>query len=177
MLQDPPLLLNLPLLSNGRKVLLALRGLPGSGQTPWSEAYTVANPDWIRVSDKDLRLMLKGGIYQKGETCVEQARQRLLTCFMLEGSLNVIVDNFHIDFTSLEPYRLLCRTHNYELVIGDFTPTPVQDCYVRNKQTANPEPRNFIRSLNKQVCKHIHNSSERVITFPPFPVMSSSITT
>jgi predicted kinase len=77
--------------------ILILIGIPASGKSTWAKDYVRRNPEWIRVSRDDFRLMLK-----TAQVC-EPKIEDLITVLMFQvirkslmKKLNVIVDNTNL---------------------------------------------------------------------------------
>lgn len=132
-----------------QRVILT-KGLPASGKSTWARQQLVEHPgQYKRISKDDLRAMLDGGKWSKGnEKFVLAARDRLILEALAAG-FSLIVDD-----TNLHPRH---ETRIRALVQGlatvelqDFTDVPLETCLERDRQRPNYVGEQVIRSMHRQ---------------------------
>lgn len=79
-----------------QKIILTC-GLPASGKSTWAkEQVGVKDSTWKRINKDDLRTMINGGVWSKGnETAVVAARDAMIRTFLSQG-YSVIVDDTNV---------------------------------------------------------------------------------
>lgn len=131
-----------------KKVIL-LKGLPASGKSTWAKETLRQHPGaYKRINKDDLREMLDGGHWSKGnEQFVLRQRDALILAALAEGR-HVIVDD-----TNLHPKH---ETHIRALVKGQaevevkFFEADVEECVKRDAARANPVGAKTIRQTHRQ---------------------------
>lgn len=130
--------------------VIVTRGLPASGKSTWAKTQLAEHPgQFKRINKDDLRAMLDGGKWSKGnEKFVLAVRDRLIL-EALSAGYAVIVDD-----TNLHPRH---ETRIRELVKGlatveiqDFTDVPLETCLERDRQRPNYVGEQIIHSMYRQ---------------------------
>jgi predicted kinase len=77
--------------------VIVLRGLPGSGKSTWAENYLIENPDAVRVSRDDIRVMIRASDWPgvEFEDLVTQIEHKTITA-AVAADRTVIVDAMHL---------------------------------------------------------------------------------
>lgn len=111
-------------------------GLPASGKSTWAEQEVLSKPagQAVRVNRDLLRTMLHVDRFkgQKTERLVTAARDDLIEIFMADDVPLIISDDTNLHPECEKTFRELCRLHDYEFVIQDFTDVSVKDCIARD---------------------------------------------
>lgn len=142
------------------KVIIA-KGLPGSGKTTWAKKELLAHPsEYKRINKDDLRDMLDGGKWSKGnEKFVLHVRDKLIGEALSDG-FSVIVDDTNLDPKHIrvlealttfydEMFRLNKNSPRVEFEIKDFTDISVKAC-IKNDLKRN-------RSVGQDVIMDMYN--------------------
>lgn len=94
-----------------RKIKLTI-GVPASGKSTWAKQFTIDNPNWVRISRDDFRLMLQQSQYMPG------AGEKLITKLVEQAiaeataaKFNVIVDQTNVNLKYLRPMVNYCRQY------------------------------------------------------------------
>jgi predicted kinase len=77
--------------------IMILVGIPASGKSTWAKDFVNQNPNWIRVSRDDYRLMLKNQQIcdSKIESLINVILNQTITTSLVLG-YNVIIDNTNV---------------------------------------------------------------------------------
>ena len=119
------------------KILLVLRGIPGSGKSTWIEEHDLKqytlSPDNIRLlySAPELGLDGKYHISAKCDKHVWAFLRERLEARMKNGEFTV-VDATHTREFYFKDYKKLCKEYNYRMVIVDFSSVDLDTCKERN---------------------------------------------
>ena len=119
------------------KILLVLRGIPGSGKSTWIEEHDLKqytlSPDNIRLlySAPELGLDGKYHISAKCDKHVWNFLRERLEARMKNGEFTV-VDATHTREFYFKDYKKLCKEYNYRMVIVDFSSVDLDTCKERN---------------------------------------------
>ena len=136
----------LPARSPDRRVLVVLRGLPGSGKSTVAQAIVDSDPArWARVSKDDLRQMMVGPNGDLFRFVEDRAREVVvaktteeMTMSALRLGLDVVVDATNLTNRALNSWRMAAMVVNRDghgpvLVCERAVPTPVEECVARDK--------------------------------------------
>lgn len=139
------ILSTLPDRSPDRRVLVVLRGLPGSGKSTIAQAIVDSDPSrWARVSKDDLRQMMVGPSGDLFRFVEDRAREVVvaktaeeMTMSALRLGLDVVVDATNLTNKALNSWRLAAMVVNRDgngpvLVCERAVPTPVEECIARD---------------------------------------------
>ena len=119
------------------KILLVLRGIPGSGKSTWIEEHDLKqytlSPDNIRLlySAPELGLDGKYHISAKCDKHVWAFLRERLEARVKNGEFTV-VDATHTREFYFKDYKKLCKEYNYRMVIVDFSSVDLDTCKERN---------------------------------------------
>lgn len=114
------------------KQLIITRGLPGSGKSTYATDLIVKDPTFRRVNKDLLRLMFNNGLFSSTyEGFIHQASQKLISMALSEG-LNVIVDNTHLDASSVKQIHKLAEIAGDVEVKEIWFKIPIEECHRRN---------------------------------------------
>ena len=142
----------LPARSPDRRVLVVLRGLPGSGKSTIAQAIVDSDPArWVRVSKDDLRQMMVGPSGDLFQFVEDRDRERLvgevvsnLIVEALVAGLDVVLDATNLTQRQVERARNIADQASWEGGSGDRSarmpvlvceravPTPVEECVARD---------------------------------------------
>ena len=79
-----------------QKVIMTI-GLPGSGKSTWAKEWVAKDPtNRVRINKDDLRSMLHGGKYSKGNEKQILAVEEAVLKDSLERGKSVVIDNTHL---------------------------------------------------------------------------------
>lgn len=140
------ILSSLPARSPDRRVLVVLRGLPGSGKSTVAQAIVDSDPArWARVSKDDLRQMMVGPNGDLFRFVEDRAREMIVSMTAdemamsaLRMGLDVVVDATNLTNRALNSWHLAAMVVNRDghgpvLVCERAVPTPVEECIARDK--------------------------------------------
>jgi predicted kinase len=120
--------------------VIVTRGLPGSGKSTWTKAWTRKHPDYKRINRDDLRMMIYHGKWsQKKEEAILLARQALIVTFLTEG-YNIVLDDTNLVPARMEETRQViedCATMleiDVKITVKDFTDVPLETCIARDAE-------------------------------------------
>jgi predicted kinase len=118
--------------------LYVTKGLPGSGKTHWSQEKQREDPNLVLVSKDDIRAMLHGGRWSKGnEKQVLRIRDAIVRDTLLAGHNLVLHDtNLHQSHIArmhaiAQELRKANNIH-VDVEVVDFTDVPLQTCIERD---------------------------------------------
>lgn len=139
------ILASLPPRQPDRRVLVVLRGLPGSGKSTVAQNIIDSDPArWVRVSKDDLRQMMVGQGRNLFRFVEDRAREVVvaktadeMAMSALRLGLDVVVDATNLTEKALEAWRLAAMVVNRDgrgpvLVCERVVPTPVEECVARD---------------------------------------------
>lgn len=159
--QAPGVLSSLPARSPDRRVLVVLRGLPGSGKSTVAQAIVDSDPArWARVSKDDIRQMMVGPSGDLFRFVEDRAREMVvaktaeeMTMSALRLGLDVVVDATNLTNRALNSWHLAAMVVNRDghgpvLVCERAVPTPVEECVAR-------DARRGARSVGRAVIERL----------------------
>jgi predicted kinase len=143
----------LPARSPDHRVLVVLRGLPGSGKSTVAQAIVDSDPArWVRVSKDDLRQMMVGPSGDLFRFVEDRDREKLvgevvsnLIVEALVAGLDVVLDTTNLTQRQVERVRNIADQASWEGGSGDRSTrmpvlvceraidTPLEDCIARDK--------------------------------------------
>lgn len=132
--------------------LLMLKGLPASGKSTF--AMTLVGQGYVRVNKDDLRQMLHGGAFSKGnEKQVLAIRDAIIVDTLARGR-NVVVDDTNFAPRHEVRLRELANEHGAEFKMDDhFLETPIEQCIDRDLKRLNSVGERVIRQMYNQYVK------------------------
>ncbi len=139
----------------GNKVLVILRGAPGSGKSTWVRDNDLEN---CTISMDSLRIMMKTPepvITQEYNDKVYKMFIDIVETRLSNGSFTV-VDNCHVNDRDLKTYYKLCDKHGFEIIEKTFD-ISLEECLRRNKE------REEFRVVPEEVIIKMHKKIERLI--------------
>jgi len=155
------MLATLPERSPDRRVLVVLRGLPGSGKSTVAQAIVDSDPGrWARVSKDDVRQMMVGPSGDLFRHVEDRAREVVvtktaeeMTMSALRLGLDVVVDATNLTNKALNSWRMAAMVVNRDgrgpvLVCERVVPTSVEECVAR-------DARRGARSVGRAVIERL----------------------
>ena len=155
------ILATLPERSPDRRVLVVLRGLPGSGKSTVAQAIVDSDPGrWARVSKDDIRQMMVGPSGDLFQFVEDRAREVVvtktaeeMTMSALRLGLDVVVDATNLTDRALNSWRMAAMVVNRDgrgpvLVCERVVPTSVEECVAR-------DARRGARSVGRAVIERL----------------------
>lgn len=120
------------------KVLILMKGLPGSGKTTLARRWVAESPNSrARANRDDLRDMLHGGrTGRAGHEAAVTAVQHSAVRALLADGWNVICDDTNLDPAHLNALRQLGRAAGAEVELWDLTDVPIAICTKRDAARA-----------------------------------------
>lgn len=121
------------------RILLLLRGAPGSGKSTWIEKnglkHYALSPDELRLMCQSPVMAADGSeaISQENEKTVWKIFSSLLETRLRHGEFTV-VDATNSRASELKKYRELCGRYKYRIYCVDFTDVPVEETKRRNRE-------------------------------------------
>lgn len=121
------------------RILLLLRGAPGSGKSTWIEKnglkHYALSPDELRLMCQSPVMAADGSetISQENEKTVWKIFSSLLEMRLRHGEFTV-VDATNSRASELKKYRELCGRYKYRIYCVDFTDVPVEEAKHRNRE-------------------------------------------
>ena len=155
------ILSTLPDRSPDRRVLVVLRGLPGSGKSTVAQAIVDSDPSrWARVSKDDIRQMMVGPSGDLFRFVEDRAREVVvaktadeMAMSALRLGLDVVVDATNLTNKALNSWRITAMVVNRDgrgpvLICERAVPTSVEECVVR-------DARRGARSVGRAVIERL----------------------
>lgn len=105
------------IVANQKKVLIIMRGLPGSGKS--TRAKSLATGGEIHSTDN---FFMKGGKYVYRPELISQAHEwneKAAIAAMIQGVSPVVIDNTNIKRRFVEPYVKVARQLGYEIQVAE----------------------------------------------------------
>ena len=124
------------------------RGLPASGKSTYAKAWVEANPtNRVRINKDDLRALLHGGKYSKGnESQVKEIQGAILIDALSRGK-SVIIDDTNLVDTHLNRFQSLIDDAGYKIkieVLDHFLDIPPEKCIQWDLKRPNSVGQNVI---------------------------------
>jgi predicted kinase len=133
--------------------LIMTRGLPASGMTMWAKGYQKENPDFIRVSNTDIKAHLFNARTRDevSPTLIWKIRREIVNAVIKER-LPLIIDNYNLDLSLIKGGRQLAHDNDYSFEVKDFTHIPLEQCIEHdfNRMGRGHVGESFIRKLFNQ---------------------------
>jgi predicted kinase len=158
-------------------MLIATRGLPGSGKSTWARTYAAAEhirtgrpvPVFSRDAFRDLIGVNQHGDHH-GERAVTAAIEAAVTASLRQG-LDVIVDAVHLRSPLLRSWVDLAANLGVQFRVQDFTDVPLDECLRRNAlRPARVPGRCDGAAVPEDVIRTLHHKFLRGRTLPlPVP--------
>jgi len=138
------------------------KGLPASGKSTWAKDLISKNPNqYKRINKDDLREMLDNSKHSDdAEKFILNVRDSLILMAIEKGK-HVIVDDTNLASKHEDRIRLLIKG-KAELVIQDFTDTPVDECIQRDLKRSKPVGESVIRKMYNQFLKKTEEYNENL---------------
>jgi predicted kinase len=116
-----------------RNLILTI-GIPGSGKTTFCKEFLLNNPNYIRISRDDIRLMNRFDdttAYHHYEKLITNQFDLILT-EAFNSNFNVIIDNTNLKISNIK--QILNVVSNFEFNLKfKILNTPLEDCIQRVK--------------------------------------------
>lgn len=112
------------------KQLTILRGMPGCGKTTRARSHYSQSK---RINKDDLRAMLDNSVWSKDNENFIRKAQDALVRLALEEGFSVVVDNTHLDQTSIKALHFLAEDVGGVTVVEEWLDTPAEECRQRNR--------------------------------------------
>lgn len=116
-----------------RRVLIAMKGLPGCGKTTTAEAWVAADPTTrVRINRDSLRTMFHGGWFGAAwqEDLVTIGEVAVLTAMLAHTS--VVLDDTNLDPDHMARWRALAAAAGCTFHVNDMTGVPLPVCIARD---------------------------------------------
>lgn len=134
--------------------LIMLQGLPASGKTTWAKQHIADAPvnSIKRVNKDDLRVMLDGGVFSKGnEAFVLEVRDYIVKQ-ALDNGKSVIVDDTNLHPKHEETLKGIAKDYGVQFQEKYFE-VDVQTCLDRDSKRDNPVGQEVILSMYNKFMK------------------------
>ena len=133
--------------------VILTKGLPASGKSTWARQQIAARGAQLkRIAKDDLRAMLDGGKWSRGnEKFILAARDALILAALAAG-YSVNVDDTNLDPRHEAHIRALVNGQA-EVVIQDFTMVPLATCLERDRQRPTPVGEQVIKRMWRQYLR------------------------
>lgn len=132
------------------KLLIACRGLPGSGKSTWAKAYCLDHPECIRVSKDEIRAELKANDWVWSAAAEKRdvipARDQMIRCAFASGQ-SVISDDTNLTAKHLNALAMIASLEGAEFVIQSFLHVPIDECIARDAARELPVGETRIRAM------------------------------
>lgn len=144
------------------KVIIVVRGIPGSGKTTWvKEQMSGYEPGQaVRINNDDLSTMIYGAPYVGNSKLVKKtlrkARVDLLRSFlaMEDGPTDIYIDNTNLVNQVVSEYEQIAAEYGVRFVVVDhFLDVPLEDAALRDAHRKNPVGHEVIRRMYKDAQK------------------------
>jgi len=129
--------------------LTMLKGLPASGKSTWAKEQKAK-----RVNKDDLRAMIDNSKWSKENEKLIIALRDDITFSILEGGLDVIVDDTNFSPAHEKRLREIAEQANADFEVKFFD-TPYEECVIRDLQRPNPVGKKVIRRMY-EANKHLY---------------------
>lgn len=137
-----------------QKVLI-LKGLPASGKSTFALELVKKERNWKRINKDDLRAMLDGGKWSRGNEKFINDTKISFMCHALQKGLNVIIDDTNFSEDHEKRIRETVSTLSYgpiEVEVKIFD-TPLDECIRRDAARPNPVGAGIIKDMWKRYLK------------------------
>lgn len=133
-----------------QKIILC-KGLPASGKSTWAIHYCVMNPEFMRISKNDLRLLIDSVI--SNDKIEEQiiAAERSLGLAILYNGKSLIIDDTNFSEKHYNYWKKISLELGIALDVMYFD-TPVEECIRRDLARENQVGKDVIMKMYK---KHV----------------------
>ena len=120
------------------KILLVLRGIPGSGKSTWIKERDLEE---FVLSTDNIRLMFAAPEQNINGKCVISNKydkhvwaffKERLEDRMKNGDFTIL-DATHTKESYLKDYKKLCKEYNYRMIVVDFSSIDLDTCKERNQ--------------------------------------------
>jgi predicted kinase len=138
------------------KVILVLRGLPGSGKTTLASEMVRVDPSrWVRINRDSIRAMMAG--VGNDPNNQPSSKEHIVTAIKeaavkaaLEEGYSVILDDTHLNTQSFADIRKMARTMGDVTFIEQTMATPSEVSFERNAQRHEAKvPQNVMEKMLK----------------------------
>jgi len=163
------------------KILLVLRGIPGSGKSTWIkerdlEAY-VLSTDAIRLLYSSPEQTIKGKyiVSNKHDKHVWAFFKERLEDRMKNGDFTIL-DATHTKESYLKDYKKLCKEYNYRMIIVDFSSVDLDTCKERNlmRESYKQVPNEVLDRMYNQIKVPLQNKYE-IYDYNEFPNLDNFV--
>lgn len=133
--------------------LIYTKGLPASGKTKFSREWVNEAPtERVRINRDDIRRMIGPYWVPSREDLVTMMEDYLISV-AIEDEYSVIVDA--TNFKGGQRFKTILEScingHNVEIIIKDFTDTPLEVCLERDKNRSKEE------QVGEEVIRNFYN--------------------
>jgi NEDD4-binding protein 2 len=129
--------------------LVLMRGVTGCGKSTRARELLEQNPQAVILSTDDL-FIVEGQYVFDPDRLADNHKQNVERCRleMLRRRELIIIDNTNVQAWEMKPYRLLALEHDYETVIEEIEPPPLDELLRRHeKRTDKQVPRNVLERM------------------------------
>jgi predicted kinase len=128
------------------KVIMT-KGLPGSGKTTWARAQQAADPSVVLVSKDELRTLLHGGRFSRGNEHQVVAIRDAIVADALGRGRDVIVHDTNLDPSHGIRLAEIATAYGAAFAVEDFTAVPLETCIARDADRPAPVGSTVIRTM------------------------------
>lgn len=144
------------------KVIIVLRGVPGSGKTTWAkeqiEGYEPGQA--VRINNDDISTMLFGkpfvGKSKKVSKLLKQTRIKMLKAYleMEDGPTDIYIDNTNLVNEVVAEYEKIALEYGTRFVVVDhFLNVSLEDAALRDAYRQNPVGHEVVRKMYNDAKK------------------------
>lgn len=144
------------------KVIIVLRGIPGSGKTTWTlqqiEGYEPGQA--VRINNDDISTMLFGkpfvGTSKKVSSLLKETRLKMIRAYleMKDGPTDIYIDNTNLVAQVVSEYEQVAAEYGVRFVVVDhFLSVPLEHAALRDAYRKNPVGVDVIRKMHNEAKK------------------------
>jgi len=111
------------------------RGLPASGKTTWAKELLASQPNLVRANRDTIRLAMfsdSNPWRPAKEKDVTKQEERIVET-ALGTNRSVVIDDTNLSAKTVSRWYSIARKYNAEVLIQDFTETPLTTCIERDR--------------------------------------------
>lgn len=134
-------------MSEGQELLMLI-GLPASGKTTWAKRFCAERPEYVRISNDNLRVELfgPGATYNPPREPHVTALRRQRMGEALAAGHSVVLDNMNMSGNAMREAQWMARRHGVRLRFQRFD-VPIGECIRRDGLRQRPVGAAVIRQM------------------------------